>query len=60
MKKVLYIFFVLLCLINLTNMTLLNGEWNGFALWLSTGLFVAGTAYYVMKKNPASENEEHY
>ncbi|WP_166462395.1 hypothetical protein [Psychrobacillus vulpis] len=46
----LYIVIVLMQFITLTNITLFNGEWNGIALWLSTGLFIAGTAFYVMNR----------
>lgn len=46
----LYIIIMLMHLITLTNMTLLNGEWNGIAMWLTTGLFIAGTAFYLMTR----------
>ena len=46
----LYIIIVLMQLITLTNITLFNGEWNGIAMALSTGLFIAGTAFYFMNR----------
>jgi hypothetical protein len=47
---VIYIFFVLIHFINFTNITLFNGEWNGITMWFSTGLFIAGTAYYFLDR----------
>ena len=47
----LYIIIIFMHLITLTNITLLNGEWNGIAMWLTTGLFIAGTAFYLMNRN---------
>lgn len=46
----LYIIIILMQFITLTNITLLNGEWNGIAMWLSTGLFIAGTAFFLMNR----------
>lgn len=46
----LYILFVLIHLINLANITLFNNEWNGITLWLSTGLFIAGTSFYLLNR----------
>lgn len=49
----LYIIIVLMHLITLTNITLFNGEWNDIAMWLSTGLFIAGTAFYILNRKSA-------
>lgn len=46
----LLILIVLMHLITLTNITLFNGNWNGIALWLSTGLFIAAIAFYLLDK----------
>ncbi|WP_185907840.1 hypothetical protein [Psychrobacillus soli] len=46
----LYIIIVFMQFITLTNITLFNGEWNGIAMALSTGLFIAGTAFYFMNR----------
>ncbi|WP_186321382.1 hypothetical protein [Bacillus sp. FJAT-22090] len=46
----LYIIIVLMQFITLTNITLFNGEWNGIAMWLSTGLFIAGTTFFLMNR----------
>lgn len=54
----LYIFFVAVYFVNLTNLTLLNGEWNGIAMWLNTGLFIAGTSYYLVKRNSDEKSIE--
>lgn len=52
MKEItgLYIIITAIFLVNLTNITLFNGEWNGIAMWLSVGLFIAGTAYFLMSR----------
>ncbi|WP_192797420.1 hypothetical protein [Psychrobacillus glaciei] len=52
----LYIIIVFMQFITLTNITLFNGEWNGIAMWFSTGLFIAGTAFYLLnRKQKVSE-----
>ena len=53
MKEItgLYIILIAIFLVNLTNITLFNGEWNGIAMWLSTGLIIAGTAYFLMSRD---------
>lgn len=53
----LYILFAAIHLVHLTNYTLLNGEWNGIVMWLSTGLFIGGTAYYGMNKRGNQKGE---
>ncbi|WP_167693455.1 hypothetical protein [Sporosarcina ureae] len=52
MKEIMGLYFILIAIyvVNLTNITLFNGDWNGIAMWLSTGLFIAGTAYYLMSR----------
>lgn len=51
----LYILLAAIHLVHLTNYTLLSGEWNGIAMWLSTGLFIGGTAYYGMNKRDSKK-----
>ena len=53
MKEItgLYIILIAIFFVNLTNITLFNGEWNGIAMWLNTGLFIAGTAYFLMSRD---------
>ncbi|MEK4576712.1 hypothetical protein [Bacillus sp. FSL R12-0074] len=46
----LYVIICLMQLVTLINITLFNGEWNGFALWLCTGLFIGGTAFYISSR----------
>ncbi|ARD48291.1 hypothetical protein SporoP37_09045 [Sporosarcina sp. P37] len=53
--KGLYIILCSIFLVNLTNITLFNGDWNGIAMWLSTGLFIAGTAYYLLSRNTVTK-----
>ena len=50
MKRGFYVLFSILFIVNLANLTLFKGEWNGITMWLSTGLFLIGTVYYVMSK----------
>ena len=52
----LYIFFITMYMINLTNITLFNGEWNGITMWLNTGLFIACTSYYLLNKRDNKED----
>ena len=54
----LYILFIAVYLVNLTNITLFNGDWNGIAMWLNTGLFIAGTAYYLLNRNATRKTEQ--
>ncbi|WP_017381915.1 hypothetical protein [Paenisporosarcina sp. TG-14] len=49
-STVLLILIVLMHLVTLTNITFFNGDWNGLALWLNTGLFIAAIAFYSMGK----------
>ena len=48
---ILYIAVCLLFFITLTNITLFDGEWNGIAMWLSTGVFIFATATFGFSKN---------
>lgn len=52
MKEIIGLYVILnaLYFVNLTNITLLNGDWDGIAMWLNTGLFIAGTVYYLMSR----------
>lgn len=50
MKPGFYILFAILYLVNLANLTLFKGEWNGLTMWLSTGLFIIGTVYYIVSR----------
>ena len=36
--------------INLSNITLFDGKWNGIAMWANTGLFIAAIAFYSMRR----------
>lgn len=49
---VLYSMLALMHFVWLTNHTLLSGEWSGIALAISTGLFIIGTALFLMNRNP--------
>ena len=46
----LYIAFITMYLVNLTNITMFEGEMNGIVMWLNTGLFIAGTTFYVLNR----------
>lgn len=47
---VLYIANCLMQLIILTNITLLNGQWDGIALWLCTGIFIFSSAIFALSR----------
>lgn len=53
----LYVILAAIFFVNLTNMTLLNNEWNGIAMWLNTGIFVAGTAYFLLSRDAIKKNK---
>ena len=59
MKEImgLYVILTAIYFVNLTNITLFNAELNGIAMWLSTGLFIAGTAYYLMSRDSIKKNK---
>lgn len=52
--------FIAVCLMQvciLTNITLLNGDWNGITMWLCTGLFIfACTNFRLSRKDSAKNN----
>ena len=50
--------FILICLMQLcilTNVTLLNGEWNGITMWLCTGIFIFSCAIFASSRIEASK-----
>lgn len=51
LTTLLYSMVALMHFVWLTNHTLLNGEWSGIALSISTGLFIMGTAFFLMNRN---------
>ena len=51
----LFIIIILMHFTWLTNFTLLNAEWSGIAMWLSTGLFIAGIAFYLVNRKSSVE-----
>lgn len=53
MKEIigLYVILIAMFFVNLANITLFNGEWNGIALWINTGLFIVGTTYFLMSRD---------
>ena len=53
----LYIFFLAVYFVNLTNITLFDGEWDGIAMFLNTGLFIAGTTYYLLSRDAVKKNK---
>lgn len=54
----LYVIIVAMFLVNLTNITIFNGEWNGIAMWLSLALFIAGTTYFLMSRDAIKKDEK--
>lgn len=53
------ILFILICLMQfciLTNITLLNGEWNGITMWVCTGIFIFSCAVFGSSRIDASKN----
>lgn len=51
LTTLLYSMLALMHFVWLTNHTLLNGEWAGIALAISTGLFIMGTALFLINRN---------
>ncbi|MGE7947074.1 hypothetical protein [Lysinibacillus sp. NPDC093688] len=47
---VLYIATCIMQLIILTNITLLNGQWNGITMWLCTGIFMFSSAIFALSR----------
>lgn len=59
-STILLILIGIMHVINLSNITLFDGKWNGIAMWANTGLFIAAIAFYFMgranSKNSVSSN----
>jgi len=36
--------------INLSNITLFDGKWNGIAMWVNTGLFIVAIAIFLWEE----------
>lgn len=53
---ILYISVCLMQLCILTNITLLNGEWNGITMWLCTGIFIFASTIFGLSRKDASKN----
>ncbi|WP_285396907.1 hypothetical protein [Lysinibacillus sp. fls2-241-R2A-57] len=54
----LYIATCIMQFIILTNITLLNSQWNGIMMWLCTGIFIFSTAVFISSKsNKRGSNE---
>lgn len=51
LTTLLYSMLALMHFVWLTNHTLLNDEWAGIALAISTGLFIMGTALFLINRN---------
>ena len=52
------ILFIAICLMQLcvlTNITLLNGEWNGITLWLCTGIFIFACTIFGLSRKESSK-----
>ncbi|HLR11803.1 MAG TPA: hypothetical protein VK120_10450 [Sporosarcina sp.] len=47
----LYIILAAIYFVNLSNITLFDGAWDGIAMLCNTGLFIAGTGYYLLSRN---------
>ena len=53
------ILFIAICLMQLcvlTNITLLNGKWNGITLWVCTGIFIFACTIFGLSRKESSEN----
>ena len=53
------ILFIAICLMQLcvlTNITLLNGEWNGITLWVCTGIFIFACTIFGLSRKESSKN----
>ncbi|MFJ8262059.1 hypothetical protein ACIQ4I_08910 [Rummeliibacillus sp. NPDC094406] len=46
-QRLLYIVIVLMQFVVLTNVTLFHSKWNGFMMFICTGLFILGTYFYL-------------
>lgn len=53
------ILFISICLMQLcilTNITLLDGEWDGITMWLCTGIFIVACTIFGLSRKDASKN----
>jgi len=53
------ILFIAICLMQLcilTNVTLLNGEWNGIMMWSCTGIFIFACTIFGLSRKESSKN----
>ena len=53
------ILFISICLMQLcilTNITLLDGEWDGITMWLCTGIFIFACTIFGLSRKNASKN----
>ena len=53
------ILFIAICLMQLcilTNVTLLNGEWNGIMMWVCTGIFIFACTIFGLSRKESSKN----
>ncbi|MGG0657863.1 hypothetical protein [Rummeliibacillus pycnus] len=46
-QRMLYFVIVLMQIVVLTNVTLFDSKWNGFMMFICTGLFILGTFFYL-------------
>lgn len=53
----LYISICLMQLCILTNVTLLDGKWNGITMWLCTGIFIFASAVFSQSRKDASKTK---
>lgn len=54
------ILFISICLMQvcvLTNITLLNGKWNGITMWLCTSIFVFSCVVFGLSRRDESNND---
>ena len=49
-SRFLLIIIIVMHLVSLTNITLFNGNWNGFVLAINTILFISAMACYLINK----------
>lgn len=55
---VLYGLLGALHLIHLANRTLLDGKWDGLAIWMSTGIFIVATIYYLRSRQAIKQDRK--
>lgn len=49
-----YVVIIMMLIVNLVNVTFLEGGYDGISLWLCTGLFFVGTIFFVNAKQKFS------